>query len=86
MVFSERSGDGTGLLYGSVVPPLSGGYRWTARPGLWVAEVYEYRRGDNTLRVVAQVDPAAAGHRGLRVCLWSGGGAASRILGCAALD
>ena len=86
VVFSEKSGDGTGLLYGSVVPPLSGGYRWTARPGLWVAEVYEYRRGDNTLRVRAQVDPAAAAHRGLRVCLWSGGGAASRILGCAAID
>lgn len=87
VVLSENAVVGTDPLYGTVVPPLSGGYHWTPEPGLWVADVYEYRRSDNTLRVAANIDPAAAAHRGLRVCIWTGGTAATtRILGCTAID
>ena len=87
VVLSENAVAGTDPLYGMVVPPLSGGYHWTPEPGLWIADVYEYRRADNTLQVAANIDPAAASHRGLRVCIWTGGtGATTRILGCKVID
>ena len=87
VVLSENAVAGTDPLYGMVVPPLSGGYHWTPEPGLWIADVYEYRRADNTLRVAANIDPAAASHRGLRVCIWTGGTTATtRILGCTTID
>ena len=87
VVLSENAVAGTDPLYGMVVPPLSGGYHWTPEPGLWIADVYEYRRADNTLQVAANIDPTAASHRGLRVCIWTGGtGATTRILGCKVID
>ena len=86
VVLSENAVAGTDPLYGTVMPPLSGGYRWTPNPGLWVADVYEYRRADNTLQVAANIDPAAAAHRGLRVCIWTGGGTTTRLLGCTAIN
>ena len=87
VVLSENAVAGTDPLYGMVVPPLSGSYHWTPEPGLWIADVYEYRRADNTLQVAANIDPAAASHLGLRVCIWTGGtGATTRILGCKVIN
>ena len=66
-------------LYGSIVPP---GWNWTPRPGLWVAD--EYRYAGRVLSVSAKIDPAAAQHRGLELCLWSGGTREqNQILDCA---
>ena len=63
--------DGSNELYGSIVPPSGPGWDWTPKPGLWIAS--EYRYSNRTLTVRAQIDPAAANHPGLRLCLWSGG-------------
>ncbi len=65
--------DATGMdrdnrLYGNIVPP---GWNWTPRPGLWIA--HEYRYSGRLLYISAQIDPAAAKHPGLELCLWSGG-------------
>ena len=69
-------------LLGSIVPPSRPGWHWTPEPGLWIAS--EYRYFNNTLLVRAQIDPAAATHPGLRLCLWSGGETdeQNRILDC----
>ena len=59
-------------LYGNILPvDNTPGYRWKERPGAWVADVYDYE--DKLLTVVAQMDPSAATHEGLRLCLWRGG-------------
>lgn len=58
-------------LLGSIVPPSRPDWHWTPEPGLWIAS--EFRYSNNTLSVRAQIDPAAATHPGLRLCLWSGG-------------
>ena len=58
-------------LLGSIVPPSGPGWDWTPQPGLWIASEYQY--SDYTLTVRAQIDPAAATHPGLELCLWSGG-------------
>ena len=63
--------DDSSELYGSVVPPNQPRWDWVPRPGLWIAERYAY--ADRTLTVRAQIDPAAATHPGLELCLWSGG-------------
>lgn len=63
--------DGGNELYGSIVPPGGPGWDWTPKPGLWIAS--EYRYSNRTLTVRAQIDPAAANHPRLRLCLWSGG-------------
>ena len=72
---------GTSTLYGSILPPSGPGWHWTPKPGLWIAEQYTFT--NNTLRVRAQIDPAAATHPGLRLCLWSGGsGSDQSLLDC----
>ena len=58
-------------LYGTIVAPAAPGLDWVPQPGLWIAEQFDYVA--NTLRVRAQIDPVAATHPGLRLCLWSGG-------------
>ena len=63
--------DTNNILYGTIVAPIAPGWEWTPEPGLWVAEQFTYVA--NTLRVRAQIDPAAVTHPGLRLCLWSGG-------------
>ncbi len=63
--------DGSDELYGSIVPPSGPGWDWRPKPGLWIAS--EYRYSNRTFRVRAQIDPAAATHPGLELCLWSGG-------------
>lgn len=57
-----------GRFYGSIVPP---GWNWVPNPGLWIAS--EYRYSNRTLTVRAQIDPAAAKHPRLELCIWSGG-------------
>ena len=72
-------------LYGSVVPPSQPGWNWNPGPGLWVADTYTYQ--ERTLTVISQIDPTAATHSGLRVCLWSGGAASEAyILACADIE
>ena len=71
--------DGGTRLYGTVVPPARGGWNWNPGPGLWVARVYEY--DGTTLNVLAKIDRVAAGHRGLKLCLWTGGKSAE-LLDC----
>ncbi len=80
---STRSATGgTNPLYGSIVPP---GPNWVPEPGLWAASEYRYSNG--TLTVRAQVDPAAATHHGLRLCLWSGGTREqNQLLDCKAIQ
>ena len=58
-------------LLGAIVPLAQPDWHWTPEPGLWVAS--EYRYSNSTLSVRAQIDPAAATHPGLRLCVWSGG-------------
>jgi len=62
--------DSDSNLYGTIVAPSIPGRHWVPQPGLWIAEQFDYVA--NTLRVRAQIDPAAATHPGLRLCLWSG--------------
>lgn len=72
-----------GELYGSVLPvDNTPGWKWGEKPHWWEADVYDYV--GKTLTVVAQIDPAAASHPGLRMCLWSGGKTRedTYILGC----
>ena len=78
--------DRSDSLYGSVVPPNQPGWDWTPRPGLWIAN--EYRYSNNVLSVRAQIDPAAANHPGLRLCLWSGGETTeqNQLLDCKAVQ
>lgn len=72
-------------LYGSVVPPSQPGWNWNLKPGLWIADTYTYQA--RILTVIAQIDPAAATHPGLKVCLWSGGDVSEAyILGCADIE
>ncbi len=61
--------DGDEIYYGQIIAPAAPGSDWIPKPGLWVAEQFDYVA--NTLRVRAQIDPAAATHPGLRLCLWS---------------
>ena len=61
--------DSDGNLYGTIVPPSISGQEWVPQPGLWIAERFDYVA--NTLRVRARMDPVAAIHPGLRLCLWS---------------
>ena len=63
--------DGNNILYGTIVAPTPPGWHWDPKPGLWIAERFDYVA--NTLRLRAQIDPAGATHPGLRLCLWSGG-------------
>ena len=77
--------DGGDRLYGSVLPPAGLGWRWTAAPGQWIASSYEYRNG--TLSVTARIGPEAVNHKGLTLCLWTGGaGQRSEILDCVTVD
>ena len=62
--------DNNNILYGTIVAPIAPGWEWTPEPDLWIAEQFDYVA--NMLRVRAQIDPAAATHPGLRLCLWSG--------------
>ena len=71
--------------YGSVLPPSQPGWNWEPSPWQWIADTYTYQ--ERTLTVIAQIDPAAAIHPGLRVCLWSGGAVSEAyILGCADIE
>lgn len=73
--------DGGTKLYGYVIPPIPAGWSWDPKPGQWVAETYTYR--NNTLTVSARINPSAANHKGLRLCLWTGGSHANnRVLDC----
>ena len=77
--------DSKGNFYGDVVPPSQPGRSWKARPGQWIADTYDYQA--STLTVVAHIDPAAATHLGLKVCLWNGGFMSEAyILGCAFIE
>ncbi len=77
--------DGGAALYGSVLPPSPPGWSWDPAPGQWIATRYEYRNG--TLAVNAQIDHAASTHKGLTLCLWTGGqGAQNYILDCVPVD
>ncbi len=59
-------------VYGSVLPvDNTEGWRWKEKPTTWEADVYDYK--NKVLTVVAQINPDAATHQGLRMCLWSGG-------------
>lgn len=73
-------------LLGSIVPPLGPDWHWTPKPGRWIAS--EYRYFNNTLSVRAQIDPAAATHQGLKLCLWSGGETdeQNQVLSCVLVD
>ena len=62
--------DSDSNLYGTIVAPTPPGWNWVPKPGLWIAEQFDYV--NRTLRVRAQIDPVAAIHPGLRLCLWSG--------------
>ena len=73
--------DDANILYGTIVGPTEQGWEWIPRPGLWVAERFDYVA--NTLRVRVQIDSTAATHPGLRLCLWSGGvGGEKSLLDC----
>ena len=73
--------DGIDVYYGSVVPPSQPEWNWVPIPGQWIADTYTYQ--ERTLTVIAQIDPAAAIHPGLKVCLWSGGAVSEAyISGC----
>ena len=52
------------------------------KPGEWISNQYYY--GLNILTVSAQIDPAAATHPGLALCLWTGGTTSeqNRLLDC----
>ena len=63
--------DHNGVLYGSVIPPARPGWHWVPSPGTWAAT--EFLFDDGVLFVHAMIDPAAARHPGLEVCLWSSG-------------
>ena len=70
-------------LYGSILPvDNTPGWSWKSKPGQWVADIYDYE--NRVLTVAAQINPAAATHPGLRMCLWSGGKTREEtyILGC----
>ena len=75
--------DGGTRLYGTVVPPARGGWNWNPEPGLWIARVYEY--DGTSLNVLAKIDRVAAGHRGLQLCLWTGGKSAE-LLDCVKVE
>lgn len=75
--------DGGARLYGTVVPPARGGWNWNPEPGLWIARFYEY--DGTTLNVLAKIDRVAAGHRGLKLCLWTGG-ASAELLDCVKVE
>lgn len=78
-VHFSRGGD----IYGSVLPvDNTSGWKWSDKPTAWEADVYTYE--GNVLAVVAQINPNAATHPGLRMCLWSGGATRGEtyILGC----
>ena len=62
--------DQSGVLYGTI-DPLIVAYECIPLPSSWYAEQYHF--DDNMLTVMAQVDPAAATHPGLELCLWTGG-------------
>lgn len=71
------------VIYGSILPvDNTPGWRWKEKPSSWEADVYSYE--GKVLTVIAQIDPAAATHPGLRACLWSGGATREEtyILGC----
>lgn len=65
--------------YGAIVP-RSMVNSCAARPGDWIADQYQYM--NNLLTVRLQIDPVAALHPGLTLCLWSGR-AAEELLACA---
>ena len=73
--------DGGSTLYGIVLPPSQPGWDWDPAPGQWIATQYEYR--NKTLSLKASIDPAAATHKGLTLCLWTGSnGPQNYILAC----
>ena len=74
-------------LHGYILPPdNSSQYNWVLEPGAWVAKRYRYK--DRVLTVVAKIDKAAATHKGLEICLWTGGSAKqeSYILDCVSVE
>ena len=58
-------------LYGVILAPAHGDWHWIPEPGRWIAREYTYV--NRILTVVVDINPAAATHSGLRLCLWSGG-------------
>ena len=73
--------DNTNALYGSVIP-RSMATHCGSRPGDWVSNRYYYF--DDLLTVTVQIDPTAATHPGLELCLWTGSASSSeiRLLDC----
>ena len=75
--------DGQGKRVGNVAPP---GRDWVPRPGLWIASDFTYEA--RVLSVTAQIDPVAARHPGLEICIWSGGASReqNQLLDCVRLQ
>ena len=74
-------------LFGSILPvDNTPGWKWREKPTSWEADVYTYE--NNVLAVVAQINPAAATHPDLRMCLWRGGATRddTYILGCTEVE
>ena len=68
-----------GNVCGSIVPPSGPGWRWSAKPNLFVASTYRYT--DQTLTVSAKVPSAVATDSTLYICLWTGSNP-NKLLGC----
>lgn len=74
--------DSDGAYYGSIIP-RSTSIACGTLPGDWIANQYYYTGGLLTVRL--QIDPVAALHPDLELCLWAGGMTAehARLLACA---
>ena len=74
-------------LFGSILPvDNTPGWKWSEKPTTWEADVYTYE--NKVLTVEAQINPAAATHPNLRMCLWRGGKTRddTYILGCTEVE
>ena len=68
-------------LYGSIIPPATGGWNWSPRPGQAIANVYQFQNG--ILNVSARISPDTASKPNLTLCLWTGGNSShNRVLDC----